>query len=328
MEIRPAVQKQSRHAGFILLHAEFAHAEIAFHAILAHAHFAVIKIRVLRRPGLKAFHADRYGHSRRPMLHHVPNADDAGQRAVRILRIRAYFHGTFVKMWGDAQRRNIILRHAFAPYRLPYAALGRIPDAAAPALLLAAGVEGRVAHIAHTHKKRVFPFFQNSCDVKGKRQISARMRSKFHFVQIDRCRLIDCAEMQKDTADVKACRQRERARVPQRLIRLQHALHAGKLTFRRKRDQDLPFRLCGQFTGFCDCILPNAVQVQVALARHLRAGILREDRIPFKRFAPYSFHFLLLLFKMMTGTAVQSSITAAARKIAGVGTFLTTPSST
>lgn len=166
MEIRLAVQEQARSARFILLHAEFAHAEIAFHAVLAHAHFAIIKVWMLRRPWFKPFHADSDRYARRPMLHHVPDADNAGQRAFRILWVRAYFHGTFVKKRGNAQGRNILRRHAFAPNGLPNSALRRIPYAAALALLFPAGMEGCVAFIAHTHSKRVFPFLEKIGRIK------------------------------------------------------------------------------------------------------------------------------------------------------------------
>lgn len=153
------------------------------------------------------------------------------------------------------------------------------------------------------------------------------MCSQLTPIQIDRGGLIHRTEVQQHTADVEPLRQCEYARIPKRLLRFQHAPHAGKLAFRRKRHEDIPRWLFRRFPFLCNGVLPHAVEVQVALAHHLRARIFRQDRVWVKRFAPCGFHALVLLFKRVTGIAVKSSTAAAARNIAGVGTFLTTPSS-
>ena len=188
-----------------------------------------------------------------------------------------------------AQGADVILRHALEPDRLPDAALRRVPDAVRVQRLLAARELGLVGRVAHAHEDRVL-FCQHLGDVHRERQVAARVRGQLHTVAPHGRGLIDRAEVQQHAADVEPVRQRDRADVPQVFLRLQDVSHAGQLALGREGHEDLAVGLRGLLRARRDRVAPRAVEIQVAVAHHLRPGILRQRLCAIERVRPGCLH--------------------------------------
>ena len=190
-----------------------------------------------------------------------------------------------VEQRGHAQGMDIVLRHALEPDRLPDAALRRVPDAVRVQRLLAARELGLVRRVAHAHEDRVF-LGQHLGDVHRERQVAARVRGQLHAVAPHGRDLIDRAEVQQHAADVEPVRQRDRADVPQVFLRLQDVSHTGQLALGREGHEDRAVGLRGLLRARRDRVAPRAVEIQVAVARHLRPGILRQGLRAVERIRP------------------------------------------
>ena len=283
---------------------------------------------MLRRPQLRILHADdRLA---------VRKAADAPPRKVQVARaviVRLHLdpHAGIRRVRRDAKTRDISLRHPLRPDRLPQAALRRIPDAAAFCFLLAARECIRVRAVTHRDQQFVF-LCQRVGHVHGERRIAAHVRAHAPFVEIDRTLLIRRAEMQQQTRSL-ARLLRKRAPVPERLPRKQRPPDAGKRSLRRKRHQDLSVPALRRSRRVRDGVVPEAVQVPVAPAHHLRARIFLQNGVRVERFAPDRFHTrsspaAIRRLSASTNGTLSASSAAAARKIAGVGMVFVTPSST
>ena len=194
-----------------------------------------------------------------------------------------------VEQRRHAQGMDIVLRHALEPDRLPDAALRRVPDAVRVQRLLAARELGLIRRVAHAHEDRVF-LGQHLGDVHRKRQVAARVRGQLHAVAPHGRDLIDRAEVQQHAADVEPVRQRDRADVPQVFLRLQDASHAGQLALGREGHEDRAVGLRRLLRARRDRVAPRAVEIQVAVAHHLRPGILRQGLRAVERVRPGCLH--------------------------------------
>ena len=175
--------------------------------------------------------------------------------------------------------------------------------------------------------QRVLAVSQQLCNVKGKGRIAARVHPGEQAVEIHGGPLVDGAEVQK-RPHTGLLQRRERAAVPEDLLWLQRPADAGQRRFRRKRHENLPVPAAGAGVGGRDGIVPQAVEIIVALPHELRTRIFLQYVRFVQRFAPACHHFAPSLFRSSsTGGRISSSTTAAARKMDGVGTVLTTPRS-
>ena len=205
------------------------------------------------------------------------------------LALNGDLHLVRVEQRRHAQGADVILRHALEPDRLPDAALRRVPDAVRVQRLLAARELGLVGRVAHAHKDRVF-LGQHLGDVHRERQVAARVRGQLHTVAPHGRGLIDRAEVQQHAADVEPVRQRDRADVPQVFLRLQDVSHAGQLALGREGHEDRAVGLRGLLRARRDRVAPRAVEIQVAVAHHLRPGILRQRLRALERVRPRCLH--------------------------------------
>ena len=180
---------------------------------------------------------------------------------------------------------DIVLRHALEPDRLPDAALRRVPDAVRVQRLLAARELGLIRCVAHAHEDRVF-LGQHLGDVHRERQVAARVRGQLHAVAPHGRGLVDRAEVQQHAADVEPVRQRDRADVPQVFFRLQDVSHTGQLALGREGHEDRAVGLRRLLRARRDRVAPRAVEIQVAVAHHLRPGILRQGLRAVERIRP------------------------------------------
>ena len=130
----------------------------------------------------------------------------------------------------DMNILNILPRHLFHPNRLPYAALRRIPDAAAVQLLLAVGFIAGIRVVPHGCRDDVFSVLYEIRDVKTERPIPAVMRTCQCAVAIYGAVLIHRAEMQQQPIALLFF-QLHLAFVPKRLPGQQLPFHAGKQAF-------------------------------------------------------------------------------------------------
>ena len=279
MEVRRVVELQARHALTVHAHGELAHGKIAFHAVLPRKDRQIIQIGIFRRPGAKLLHGNPAGRAagKGDLLPRGAGNAGAGPACAH-----TQLHHRLVEQRRDAQAPDMGLWHTLQEHRLPDAALGRIEDAAGLHLLLAAAVVRGVRHIPHAHNDgQVVPARQRFRKIRRKGRKAAHMVRNLHPVCKHRRRLIHRAEVQQYAIAlcriVKARRQAHPPAVPEPLVRQQQVIHPGQRRLRREGDQDGPGIAGGGFIVSRDRAVPSAVQVQVALAPHLRAGILRQN---------------------------------------------------
>jgi len=140
--------------------------------------------------------------------------------------------------------------------------------------LLAARELGLIRRVAHAHEDRVF-LGQHLGDVHRERQVAARVRGQLHAVAPHGRDLIDRAEVQQHPTPFSR-RGSKGAVVVQPLAGLQGAAHAGGLCFRRVGHQNAAVPRSGVFSCLGNGVLPQAVQVLIAVPAHGRARIFRE----------------------------------------------------
>ena len=221
VEIGLAVEEEPGNAVLVLLHGQLAHSKIAAHLVLPTAHAEGIEPGMLRAPGLEVRHRD-----------------PGGQRILRAVKLRhgdllAFdlrldLHLAAVIARGDAQGTDIACRHSLHPHGLPDPALGRIPDAAALALLLAAGMAAALGSVADAHRDAQALALRRLGHLRRKGQIAAHMAGHLPVVDPDRGNLIHRPEMEQQALAQEALRQRHRAPIPEILPRFQAALHPGE----------------------------------------------------------------------------------------------------
>ena len=284
VKIRLAVEKQAAHAVLVRLDAALAHGKVAVDRVAAERHAEGVERRLLRRPGAEGAHRHVRRNARRECVAAALKVD----RALP-LALDGDLHLMRVKQRRHAQGADVILRHALEPDRLPDAALRRVPDAVRVQRLLAARELGLVGRVAHAHEDRVL-FCQHLGDVHRERQVAARVRGQLHTVAPHGRSLIDRAEVQQHAADVEPVRQRDRADVPQVFLRLQDVSHAGQLALGREGHKDRAVGLRGLLRARRDRVAPRAVEIQVAVAHHLRPGILRQRLRAIERVRPGCLH--------------------------------------
>ena len=280
VKIRLAIEKQAAHAVRIRLDAALAHGKVAVDRVVPERHAEGVERRVLRRPGAKRLHRHVRRHARGEREALALEVDHALTFA-----LDGDLHLMRVKQRRHVQGADVVLRHALEPDRLPDAALRRVPDAVRVQRLLAARELGLVRRVAHAHKDRVF-LGQHLGDVHRERQVAARVRGQLHAVAPHGRGLVDRAEVQQHAADVESVRQRDRADVPQIFLRLQDVSHAGQFALGREGHKDRAVGLRGLVRARRDRVAPRAVEIQVAVARHLRPGILRQGLRAVERIRP------------------------------------------
>ena len=280
VKIRLAVEKQAAHAVLVCLDAALAHGKVAVDRVVPERHAEGVERRVLRRPGAERLHRHVRRHTRREREALSLQIDHALAGA-----LNGDLHLMRVEQRRHAQGMDIVLRHALEPDRLPDAALRRVPDAVRVQRLLAARELGLIRRVAHAHEDRVF-LGQHLGDVHRERQVAARVRGQLHAVAPHGRDLIDRAEVQQYAADIESVRQRDRADVPQVFLRLQDASHTGQLALGREGHEDRAVGLRRLLRARRDRVAPRAVEIQVAVAHHLRPGILRQGLRAVERIRP------------------------------------------
>ena len=283
---------------------------------------------MLRRPQLRVFDPDgRFA---------VCEAADAAAMEMQvadavIFGLHGDAHAAVRGVGGDPQGGDIALRHPLRPDRLPDAALRRVPDAAALRFLLAARQLVRIRPVADGNQKHI-AFRKRIRRVQRERGVAAGVTAEQPPVQPDPALLIDCAEMEQQPHSGLR-RFHKHPAVPEILAGKQRPADAGKLRLRRKRNKNFSVPVLRTCVGIRDGIVPETVQIAIAFAHHLRARVFLQDCVWIKLFAPDCFHTrasraAARFFRSSTNGMMNSSTTAAARKISGVGTVLVTPSST
>ena len=172
VKIRLAVEHKARTPVAVMSRGDGAHGKVALHPVLAQLRREVIQLRLLRRPEHGG--GDRHGYfGVRPAL--VPHsAEHDGARRVRgRLHLNAHARRRDVRRYP--QRRYIRLRHILHPYRLPYAALGGVPYAAALCALLAARILVRVRRVLYAHGQNILTARDIISYVNLKSRVSAAM---------------------------------------------------------------------------------------------------------------------------------------------------------
>ena len=116
------------------------------------------------------------------------------------------------------------------------------------------------------------------------------MGARLHAVEPDAAELIHRAEVQQHAAAEEILRQREVADVPEPVARADAPLHAGQLRLRAVGHDDRAVCLRRALGVLRHGILPRAVEIIIAVAHQLRAGILRQRRVRIELFAPGGEH--------------------------------------
>ena len=210
------------------------------------------------------------GHAAGP--HHGPEVRrTAGLRGMDFHR-----HGPGVVVRGDGQRINVIFRHPFQPDRLPDAALGRVEHPAGPEGLLAPRLRSRAGGVLHGHPKGVAALRAEQVgDVQRKGPVAAPVSPGQTAIDLHRAGVVHRPEVEQD-APALARRGREGAVVVEPLAGLQRPAHAGGFRLGRIGYEDSAVPLCRELRALGDGVVPRAVQVDVAVPAHTRAGIFGE----------------------------------------------------
>ena len=210
------------------------------------------------------------GHAAGP--HHGPEV----RRAAGLRGMDFHRHGPCVVVRGDGQRINVIFRHPLQPDRLPDAALGRVEHPAGPEGLLAPRLRSRAGGVLHGHPEGVAALRAEQVgDVQRKGPVAAPVSPGQTAIHLHRAGVVHRPEVEQD-APALARRGREGAVVVEPLAGLQRPAHAGGFCLGRIGYEDSAVPLCRELRALGDGVVPRAIQVDVAVPAHTRAGIFGE----------------------------------------------------
>ncbi len=182
--------------------------------------------------------------------------------------------GAAVDVGHRAHVGDMELRHRFEPHRLPDSADRGIPDARGVENLLAARLDARARRVENLDDELVRAVLQIGGDVEAEGVEAAFVRADDRAVDTHRRLIIDRAEVEHDILAAPAGGDGEAAAIPDAVVGGDPARDARQLRFDRKGHEDLAVhrrRPVGRLGG--DRIIPQAVEVDPALAHHLRARV-------------------------------------------------------
>ena len=287
------VQAKAQHAPCVRCAAPLAQGKVAVHGVellflsLRGAHGQVVQKGRVRAPweeilvrnmqrhltvltGLVA--APVLGNGHTPGAHHRPQVRRAAGR--RGMGFHGHRAGIIVRRNGE--RLDVIFRHALQPDRLPDAALGGVEHPAGLQGLLAPRLCAVAGGVLHRHPQAVAAgAVELRGDIQRKGPVAAPVTAHQMAVHLYSAGVVHRAEMQQHPT----ARPGGRRKVPvvvQPLSGLQRAPHPGGAALRRVGHQDLTIPARRALCRGGDGILPQAVQVLVAVPAHGRAGIFRQ----------------------------------------------------
>ena len=288
-----SVQAEAQHAPRIRLTAPLAQGKVAVHGVelllpsLRGAHGQVIQKRGIRAPRKEMFLRDVQRHLAVPVRfvaapvlgnghaagpHHGPQV----HRTAGHGSMGSHGHGAGIVVRRDRERLDVVFRYTLHPDRLPDAALGRIEHAAGLQGLLAPGLRAAVRGVLHGHPQAVAArIVELGGDIQCEGPVAAPMAAHQMAVHLHRTGIVHRAEVQQHPAPFSR-RGSKGAVVVQPLAGLQGAAHAGGLCFRRVGHQNAAVPRSGVFCCLSNGVLPQAVQVLIAVPAHSRARIFRE----------------------------------------------------
>ena len=209
------------------------------------------------------------GNGHAPGTHHSPQV----YRPAGLRDVCFHGHGAGIVVRGNGQGLDIVFRHTFQPDRLPDAALGRVEHAARLQGLLAPRLCAGVGGVLHRHPQAVAAgAVELLRDIQRKRPVAAPVSAHQMAIDLHRAGIVHRAEVQQHPAALPGRRSKP-AVIVQPLAGLQSAPHPGSFCFRRVGHQNVAVPRSGAVRRGRDGILPQAVEVFVAVPAHGRAGV-------------------------------------------------------
>ena len=182
-------------------------------------------------------------------------------------------HGAGIIVRGDGQLRDVVFRHTLQPDSLPDAALGRVEHPAGPEGLLAPGLRAAVRGVLHGHPQAVAArIVELGGDIQCEGPVAAPMAAHQMAVHLHGAGIVHGPEVEQHPP-AGARRGHKAPVVVEPRPGLQGAPHAGGFRLRGVGHQNVAVPLCGQPRRAGDGVLPQAVQVLVAVPPQGRAGI-------------------------------------------------------
>ena len=174
----------------------------------------------------------------------------------------------------------------FQPHALPDTAHGCVPDTGRVGDLLAARLLVVVSGVQHLHHQLLLSLFQEGCNIEAEGRVAAGMQPGPLAVHPNLCTPIHRLEVEPDLLSLPFFRDGEGGAVPEGIIGRNVLTNAGEGAFDGKRHQDFP--LCLRLFTFlgADGIVPQAVERDPALPRHLRTGVFRQGILRIHLFRP------------------------------------------
>ena len=226
--------------------------------------YLTVPVGLVAAPVLGNGHAPGAYHS--PQVHRA-----AGRRGMGF-----HGHGAGVVVRRNGESLDVIFRHTLQPDRLPDAALRGVEHPAGLQGLLAPRLCAVAGGILHRHPQAVAAgAIELRGDIQCKGPVAAPVTAHQMAVHLHSAGVVHCAEVQQHPA----ARPGGRRKVPvvvQPLPGLQRAPHPGGAALRRVGHQDLTVPARRALCRGGDGVLPQAVQVLVAVPAHGRAGIFRQ----------------------------------------------------
>ncbi len=221
-------------------------------------------MRVLRRPGDEV----RYGDARRTGI--FPPGKDH-----RAAGFGIDLHHALIIPRRDAQRADVFRRNALGPYRLPNAALRRVPHTAALHALFAAAKGRGVRVIAHGHDQLCRTVRRRKArQVNGKGRVSAHMTANLQPIAPNHGALVHGTEVQQQPP--VRYRETRLQPIPEIVAGLDQPRNTRGRSLRRKGHEDLPVPHRRRGGGTRDGVVPLAAEVDPLGPLHLRSGIFIE----------------------------------------------------
>ncbi len=182
-----------------------------------------------------------------------------------------------VHVGGDFQVGNVGGIDRLEPYGLPDAAGWRVPDAVRLANLFAAGLGVGIGWVPGGDDQFVLGGRVDRVgDIEAEGIIAAAVPAHFAAVDEHYCLVVHRAEMEQDSLALPLGGQFERAPIPDSLVLADRAHDAGQRGLDRERHQDAILEGGPRSLFAGDCEVPEAVEVQPVLARHLRPRVFGE----------------------------------------------------
>ena len=182
-------------------------------------------------------------------------------------------HGAGIIVRGDGQLRDVVFRHPLQPDGLPDAALGRVEHPAGSEGLLAPGLHAGAGGVLHGHPEPVMAGrVQRIGNIQRKGPVAAPVAPHQMAVDLHGAGIVHGPEVEQHPP-AGARRGHKAPVVVEPRPGLQGAPHAGGFRLRGVGHQNIAVPLCGQPGRAGDGVLPQAVQVLVAVPPQGRAGV-------------------------------------------------------